>query len=74
MMIFLCISIAFFTLGMCFAFAQCSVSASTVLHRMLLTKLMKAQMMFFDTKPLGQILNRFSKDMDILGMSVCMSI
>ncbi|XP_067944116.1 multidrug resistance-associated protein 1-like [Watersipora subatra] len=57
---------SFLTFGMCFAFAQCSVSASTVLHRQLLTKVMKAQMVFFDTKPLGQILNRFSKDMDTL--------
>lgn len=38
------------------------------LHRILLDKVLRAKMTFFDTKPLGMILNRFSKDIDVIGM------
>ncbi|XP_067949297.1 multidrug resistance-associated protein 1-like [Watersipora subatra] len=46
------------------ALAQSGVSASKYLHEVLLKRVMRLQMVFFDTKPLGQILNRFSKDID----------
>lgn len=43
--------------------------ASKQVHTHLLSKILKATMTFFDTKPLGMILNRFSKDIDIVGKS-----
>ncbi|XP_067948319.1 multidrug resistance-associated protein 1-like [Watersipora subatra] len=56
-----------------YSVSKCAVSASSYIHGMLLSKVMKAQMMFFDTRSLGQILNRFSKDIDavdnILGIT-----
>ena len=39
------------------------------LHWKLLDRVLKARMTFFDTKPLGMILNRFSKDIDVVGKS-----
>ncbi|XP_067949296.1 multidrug resistance-associated protein 1-like [Watersipora subatra] len=60
--------------GLAVSFSQCSTAASKNLHELLLSRIMKAPMIFFDTKPLGQILNRFSKDVDaidnILGITV----
>ena len=41
-----------------------SVRASISLHNNLLENILKAPMSFFDTSPLGRIVNRFSKDMD----------
>ncbi|XP_067948316.1 multidrug resistance-associated protein 1-like [Watersipora subatra] len=62
--------------GLSLSFAKASISASSYLHEMLLKKIMKAQMSFFDTRSLGQILNRFSKDIDaidnILGTTIVM--
>lgn len=42
-------------------------SASKRLHKQLLDRVLKATMTLFDTKPLGMILNRFSKDIDVVG-------
>ena len=41
-----------------------SIRASISLHNTLLENILKAPMSFFDTSPLGRIVNRFSKDMD----------
>lgn len=45
-------------------FARQSMAASRSLHDELVDRALRAQPSFFDTNPLGRILNRFSKDMD----------
>ncbi|XP_052077881.1 ATP-binding cassette sub-family C member 5-like [Mytilus californianus] len=47
-----------------FAGATTTIRASVRLHNIVLKKVMKAPMKFFDSNPSGRILNRFSKDMD----------
>ena len=46
-----------------FLLAVGSVSASRKLHKNMMTNVMHGPMSFFDTTPLGRIINRFSKDM-----------
>ncbi|KAG8268119.1 Multidrug resistance-associated protein 7 [Homalodisca vitripennis] len=53
---------SFFTLFRAFLFAYGGVCAASALHRLLLFKIMRAKLVFFDILPLGQILNRFSSD------------
>ncbi|KTG04186.1 hypothetical protein cypCar_00016804, partial [Cyprinus carpio] len=45
-------------------FVKCTVRAASVLHDKLFKTLLLSPMRFFDTTPLGRILNRFSRDMD----------
>ncbi|CAG2238211.1 ABCC5 [Mytilus edulis] len=47
-----------------FAGATTTIRASVRLHNIVLKKVMRAPMKFFDSNPSGRILNRFSKDMD----------
>nr|AHK05642.1 ATP-binding cassette transporter sub-family C member 1 isoform X4 [Tigriopus japonicus] len=46
------------------------LNASTKLHNNILTTVLAAPMMFFDTNPKGRVLNRFSKDVDAVDSSV----
>ncbi|KAK3526468.1 hypothetical protein QTP70_028681, partial [Hemibagrus guttatus] len=43
---------------------KCTLRAASALHDKLFKTLLLSPMRFFDTTPLGRILNRFSKDMD----------
>ncbi|XP_030838051.1 multidrug resistance-associated protein 4 isoform X2 [Strongylocentrotus purpuratus] len=42
------------------------VNAATVLHNRMFEALIRAPMQFFDTNPIGRILNRFSKDIGLM--------
>ena len=46
-----------------FSLVFAGIRASRTLHNTMLERLLRAPMQFFDTTPLGRILNRFSKDM-----------
>ena len=53
------------TLFLMMIFGLTSLNASKVLHRNMLLRIMKSPMSFFDTTPLGRIVNRFAKDVDV---------
>ena len=44
-----------------------NIRASKVIHELMIVKVLKAPInLFFDVTPIGRILNRFSKDMQVL--------
>lgn len=47
-----------------------SLRASRTLHRRLLESVSRAKLQFFDTTPLGQLMNRFSKDIEAIDQDV----
>ncbi|KAF9922563.1 hypothetical protein FBU30_007314 [Linnemannia zychae] len=47
-----------------------SLNASRILHRKALKRVLHSPIRFFDTTPLGQIINRFTRDMDTLDQQV----
>ncbi|PSR72964.1 hypothetical protein PHLCEN_2v11201 [Hermanssonia centrifuga] len=55
---------AFFWMGLMFALL--TYYASRELHRVAIRRVMYAPMSFFETTPLGRIMNRFSKDIDTI--------
>ena len=40
------------------------IRAAKFLHSTMLTRILRSPMSFFDTTPLGRVINRFSKDID----------
>lgn len=54
--------------GMCLA--KGSVMATGKLHEKLLRNILHSSVDFFDTTPLGRIMNRFSKDVDSVDIKV----
>jgi ABC-type multidrug transport system fused ATPase/permease subunit len=46
------------------------VIAGRRLHNDMLERLMRAPMWYFDTTPLGRIVNRFSKDIDLVDSAI----
>ncbi|XP_076444665.1 multidrug resistance-associated protein 1-like [Babylonia areolata] len=50
------------------------VHAARTMHQKMLNRLLRAPMAFFDTTPLGRIVNRFSQDMDMLDTEICLNL
>jgi len=57
-------------LALALAIAFGSMVASRNLHTGLLSRVLRCPMSFFDTTPLGRIVNRFSKDIDIVDTNI----
>jgi ATP-binding cassette subfamily C (CFTR/MRP) protein 1 len=51
-----------------------TLNAAIKLHQSMLMRILKSPMSFFDTTPLGRILNRFSKDIDVVDNSIPMTM
>lgn len=62
------LTITFFTSGA--TVGLLTQSASKTLHRNAITTVVRAPMSFFETTPLGRIMNRFSKDIDTIDNTV----
>ncbi|PVI02115.1 putative ABC transporter [Periconia macrospinosa] len=56
------------------AIAKCGVKASQQMHQSAISRVLGARVAFFDTTPLGRIMNRFSKDVEVMDSSLVISM
>ncbi len=54
--------------------AMSAIRAARILHAKMLNAIMRSPMSFFDTTPLGRIVNRFSKDIYCIDETIPRSI
>ena len=54
--------------------ALSTLNAASKLHQSMLMRILRSPMSFFDTTPLGRILSRFSKDIDIVDTMIPMNM
>ena len=47
-------------------FLNVLINSSMSLHNLMLSAVVKAPVLFFDTNPVGRVLNRFSRDINIM--------
>lgn len=50
------------------------VVASKLLHNQMLHCILRVPMSFFDTTPIGRIMNRFSRDIDIIDLQISLNV
>jgi len=55
-------------------FAMGTIFATIILHDGMLQRMMMNPMSFFDTTPIGRIVNRFAKDVDVCDNTLPMSL
>ncbi|KAJ2850630.1 hypothetical protein IWW36_001741 [Coemansia brasiliensis] len=54
--------------------ARCSIDAATTIHQKMLYGVLRSPMVYFDTTPVGRILNRFSSDLAHCDVSLPYSV
>merc|ERR1719394_2102558 len=54
--------------------ALTTLNASKQLHKKMLIRVLQSPMSFFDTTPLGRIVNRFAKDVDVCDQTLPQNI
>lgn len=65
---------SFFSLGVSLSLANGSVHASRTLHLRMLKSVLRSPMSFFDTTPMGRIVNRFSEDIYTIDQTIPQSL
>ncbi len=55
-------------------FAMGTIAACKMLHEGMLIRMMSNPMSFFDTTPIGRIVNRFAKDVDVVDNTLPMTL
>lgn len=68
------VAFGFFVFARSVHFSRSHVEGALQLHKWLLDHLLKLPMNFFDTNPSGRIVNRFSRDTDILDNQLAQTI
>ncbi|XP_055333699.1 multidrug resistance-associated protein 1-like [Paramacrobiotus metropolitanus] len=63
------IQLIFAVMGL-YGISAALIRAGRSMHNSMLTRLMRAPMSYFDTTPLGRIVNRFSKDIDTIDSAI----